>query len=90
MISSHCLANYLRKAATAHVPTHVARQYQTVIGVIAVKTGFPATPDSTLRQRDRANCALYQFDRSVTNQKLMMRDLEKNGDLYHYNLLSES
>ena len=45
---------------------------------------IPSTRDSTLRQRDRANWVLYQFDQSVTDQKLMMRDLEKNGDLYHY------
>ena len=47
-------------------------------------TLIPATRDSTLRQRDRANCAVYQFDRSVRDQKLIMRDLEKNGYLYHY------
>ena len=80
---------------TAHVPTHMARQYQHVIHVTTVKTGFvvscvmtgstliPATRDSTLRQRDRANCAVYQFDRSVRDQKLMMRDLDKYGDQYH-------
>ena len=40
LIAGHCLANYLRKTATARVPTHVARQYPPVICVIAVKTGF--------------------------------------------------
>ena len=27
---------------------------------------------------------LYQLDRSEIDQKLLMRDLKKNGDLYHY------
>ena len=49
-------------------------------------TLIPATRDSTLRQRDRANCAVYQFDRSVRDQKLIMRDLDKYGDQYHYSL----
>ena len=44
---------------------------------------IPAIRDSTVRQRDRANCALYQFDRSVTDRKLMIRDPEKNGDQHH-------
>ena len=53
--SGHCLANYLGKTATAHELTNVARQYQPVICVIGIKTGFvvsliPATPDFTLRQ----------------------------------------
>ena len=29
---------------------------------------------------------LYQLDRSEIDQKLLMRDLKKNGDLYHYYL----
>ena len=45
---------------------------------------IPATLDSTLGQRDRAKCALYQFNQSLTGQEFMMRDLGKNGDLYHY------
>ena len=47
-------------------------------------TLIPAIHDPTLKQRDRATHVLYQFDRSRTDQKLMMRDLKKNGDLYHY------
>ena len=92
LIAGHCLANYLGKTATSHVPTHVACQYQPVICVIAIKTSFvvhdrlyinsrhPWLFSQTARQ---SNCALYQFDQSSTDQKLMMRDLEKNGDLYN-------
>ena len=47
-------------------------------------TLIPATRYSTLRQQDGVKCALYQFDRSVRDQKLMMRDLENYGDQYHY------
>ena len=93
LIASHCFTNYLVKTATVHVPTHVVHQYQPVIRVITVKTGLKCHDQLyinsrhpwlySLRQRDRANCALYQFDRSVRDQQLMMRDLEKYGDQYH-------
>ena len=38
-------------------------------------TIIPTTCDSTFRQQERANCALYQFDQSVTDQKLMIRNV---------------
>ena len=69
--SGHCLANYLGKTATAHVPTHVVRQYQPVICVIAVKSGFVVSWPAYINSRH----PLYQFDWTVRDQKLMMRDL---------------
>ena len=42
-------------------------------------TLIPTTRDSTLRQQDRANCELYQFNRSKTDQKLIMSEIYDGG-----------
>ena len=49
----HCFTNYLVKTATAHVPTHVACQYQPVIRVVTVKTGFVVCQGSEIDDEEK-------------------------------------